>query len=249
MIDQKIISIVTVVFNGANQIEKTILSILNQSYKKIQFIIIDGGSIDGTKEIINKYKDKINIFISERDNGIYDAMNKGIKYSTGDWVIFMNCGDIFFDTNSLNIFQNHNKFDNKILLYGSTSFLRKGKVYIKPPRNLKNIWKGMPICHQSMFIRTSFLRNNLFNTNYTYASDFNQLYEIYLFDYKRIEKLNLPISIITINGFSETNSIDTYKEYMDISLKNNNYNYLIFIYYKYQIMQRKVIHIIKKYLC
>jgi len=176
-------------------------------------------------------------------------MNKSVNYCNGEWIIFMNSGDKFFDNNTLNFFIQNNHFDNKIVLYGSTSFLRKNKLYIKEPVNLNNIWKGMPICHQSMFIRTKFLRANLFNLKYTYASDYNLLYDIYVLDKLSIEKLNSTVSIIKTNGFSETNSMNTYKEYMDISLDNNINNiFIIHMYYKYKIQERKFISIIKKYL-
>lgn len=89
------ITIITVTFNCKNSIEKTIQNIINQSYKNIEYIIVDGRSTDGTVEIINKYTNNIDIFISEPDNGIYDGMNKGIKLSSGDWIIFMNSGDYF----------------------------------------------------------------------------------------------------------------------------------------------------------
>ena len=248
MIKYPVISIVTVVYNNVSYIEETIQSILNLTYPKIEYIIIDGKSTDGTLEIIQKYNSKIDVLISETDLGIFDAMNKSVNYCNGEWVIFMNSGDKFFDNNILNIFLENNNFGNKIVLYGSTSFLRKNKLYIKETVNLNNIWKGMPICHQSMFISTNFLRGNLFNLKYTYASDYNLLHDIYLLDKLSIEKLNSPISIISTNGFSEANSINTYKEYMDISLNKNKNKNIIYIYFKYKIMERKLISIIKKYL-
>lgn len=91
------ISVVTVCYNAADTIEKTILSVLNQTYHDIEYIIIDGGSTDGTVEIIRKYADKIAYWVSEPDKGIYDAMNKGIEVATGEWLNFMNAGDLFCD--------------------------------------------------------------------------------------------------------------------------------------------------------
>ena len=91
------ISIITVVFNGKKTIKDTINSVLSQTYKNIEYIIIDGNSNDGTIEIIKSYGDKISHFISESDNGIYDAMNKGIKLSTGDIVGILNSDDFYID--------------------------------------------------------------------------------------------------------------------------------------------------------
>jgi hypothetical protein len=104
----------------------------------------------------------------------------------------------------------------------------------------------MPMCHQSMFIRTSYLRNNLFNLKYIYASDYNLLYNIYLLDKKSLKKLNTTISIIRPKGFSETNTIDTYKEYMDISVSKNSFTIFIYIYFQYKITERRIIIFLKK---
>ena len=89
------ISIITISFNAKDDLEITIQSVLNQNYPNIEYIIIDGGSSDGTIDIIKKYEDKISYWISEKDNGIYDAMNKGIKKATGDGLLFLNAGDYF----------------------------------------------------------------------------------------------------------------------------------------------------------
>lgn len=100
-----IITIITVCFNAANTIEKTILSVINQTFTNYEYIIVDGGSTDNTLELIHKYSDKISLIISEKDKGIYDAMNKGVKLARGKWLNFMNSGDIFSDENVLmNIF-------------------------------------------------------------------------------------------------------------------------------------------------
>ena len=84
------ISIVTISYNAITEIEKTILSVINQTYTNIEYIIIDGGSTDGTVNIIKQYVDKISIWKSEPDHGVYDAMNKGIKLASGEWILFMN---------------------------------------------------------------------------------------------------------------------------------------------------------------
>ena len=88
-----LISIITVVLNDKDNIEKTILSVLNQNYKNIQYIIIDGGSSDGTIDIIKKYEKNIGFWVSEKDKGIYDAFNKGLKHTNGDLIGFTNSGD------------------------------------------------------------------------------------------------------------------------------------------------------------
>ena len=95
------ISVVTVCYNAVKDIEKTILSVINQTYPNVEYLIIDGGSTDGTMDVVNKYRDNISVVVSEPDKGIYDAMNKGVKMATGEWINFMNAGDCFADDNVL----------------------------------------------------------------------------------------------------------------------------------------------------
>ena len=105
------ISIVTVTLNSEKTLERTIKSVLGQNYSDVEYIIIDGGSTDGTLNIIEKYKDKISKVISEKDNGLYDAMNKGIKLSTGDIVGILNSDDFFYNEEVLSIVAN--SFEDK----------------------------------------------------------------------------------------------------------------------------------------
>ncbi|WP_291275238.1 glycosyltransferase, partial [Flavobacterium sp.] len=95
------ISVITVNYNNDNGLKKTIESVINQTYKNFEFIIIDGGSTDQSSEIIKNYQDKINYWVSEPDKGVYSAMNKGIKVANGDFLIFMNSGDVFINENVL----------------------------------------------------------------------------------------------------------------------------------------------------
>ena len=122
-----VISVVTIVFNGINAIEKTINSIINQSYKDVEYIIIDGGSTDGTVGIIKKYFSKLNYWISEKDKGIYDAMNKGITAANGEWIVFINCGDFFYSKNVLEeiFIKKKNEIIKADILYGGSKMFYK----------------------------------------------------------------------------------------------------------------------------
>src|SRR5579863_7406616 len=95
------LSVITIVYNNVRDIERTILSVLNQTYPHIEYIVVDGLSTDGTLEIIKRYKTKISKLISEKDEGIYDAMNKGLAVATGDYVVFMNSGDEFYEAETV----------------------------------------------------------------------------------------------------------------------------------------------------
>src|ERR1700744_2808717 len=95
------LSVIAIIYNNARDIERTMLSVLNQTYPNIEYIIIDGKSNDGTLDIISQYKNRIGKLISEKDEGIYDAMNKGLAQATGGYVIFMNSGDEFYDKDTV----------------------------------------------------------------------------------------------------------------------------------------------------
>jgi glycosyltransferase involved in cell wall biosynthesis len=95
------VSIVTVVFNGARHIGRTLESVLAQRYPRIEVVVIDGGSSDGTVDVVRRYADRIHVFVSEPDRGIYDAMNKAIRRASGEYLVFMNCGDTFVGSDAV----------------------------------------------------------------------------------------------------------------------------------------------------
>jgi len=153
------LSVITVVFNNARDIERTMLSVLNQTYINIEYIVIDGLSNDGTLEIIRKYRDRIKL-VSERDNGIYDAMNKGLNMATGDYVLFMNSGDEIYATDTVaKVFA---VADDADIYYGETEMINDdgesfGRRRHKAPE--KFTWRsfkyGMSVSHQAIYIKRS----------------------------------------------------------------------------------------------
>lgn len=177
-----ILSVITVVRNCADIIEDTILSVINQSYSNIEYIIIDGNSSDGTKDIIKKYEDKISFWTSEADTGIYDAMNKGISNANGKFVNFMNAGDVFFNNNICQLFADHilkKQFD---VYYGDViaiSDINNSEILLKA-KSINKIYSGMIFCHQSTFIKLSNLKEIPFNLKYNIVADYNQILTLYL---------------------------------------------------------------------
>jgi glycosyltransferase involved in cell wall biosynthesis len=153
------ISIITVVFNAGEVMENTILSIRNQTYKNIEYIVVDGASTDGTLELINRYKSFIDKWISEPDKGIYDAMNKGLEMAGGDYVWFINAGDRLYSSTLIeDIFSANPPFCD--IYYGETMIIDKegreiGLRRLKAPEKLswKNLINGMLVCHQSFLVR------------------------------------------------------------------------------------------------
>lgn len=176
------VTVVTAVLNDAGHIEQTILSVISQTDIEIEYIIVDGGSKDGTLELIGKYKDKISLLISESDRGVYDAMNKGIKYSTGDFVYFLNSGDVLLNPSILSKikFEDVNVrntiiYGNVVVAYGNIEALEKPRPFF----NSKMKFKGIGICHQSMFFPGELIRNEKYDLSYNIAADYDLAYRLW----------------------------------------------------------------------
>lgn len=213
------ISIITVVYNGFSLIESTILSVLNQDYPNFEYIIIDGKSLDGTVEVIRKYESKLFYWISEKDEGIYDAMNKGIDLASGDWIIFMNCGDFFYNNKVLKeVFFEHIADDISLLVGGAFVRSEWGNFYLKPkPEN--QIWKSF--VHQSLFSRNDINKKFKFNLDFTAASDFDFVYNLFSKNYKS-QSLDIIVSDILYisSGFSSINELCSKKEVLKSILRH-----------------------------
>ena len=179
MISLPKITVITVAYNAVKDIENTILSVINQTYFNIEYIIIDGGSTDGTLDIIKKYQDKITYWVSEPDKGIYDAMNKGALKATGMWLNFMNAGDIFYDEQVLEKVFKDNDWGDTDVIYGDVIIKYSKKEKLKKVWSLTQLEKGMPFCHQSSFVRTTLQQQYLFNTNYKICADYDFFYTLY----------------------------------------------------------------------
>jgi glycosyltransferase involved in cell wall biosynthesis len=162
-----LISIITVVYNNVNTLEQTILSVINQTYKNIEYIIIDGGSTDGTVDIIKKYEDKLTYWVSEPDRGIYDAMNKGIYKATGEWIYFLGSDDILLDILDKIIF-NFKKINE--IYYGNVCFKYSSIIYDGKFTKLKLAIKN--ISHQAIFYPKHLLVRMPFDLNFTVYSDY-----------------------------------------------------------------------------
>jgi glycosyltransferase involved in cell wall biosynthesis len=226
------ISVVTVVFNAKDLIEKTILSVLEQSYKEIEYIVIDGGSTDGTLDIIKKYEDSIDYWISEKDNGIYDAMNKAIELFSGNFIWFINAGDVIYDEHTIaNIVQRSNDAD---VLYGDTQLIDKnGKegLLLRSPRliSVRDFRFSVPVSHQSILIANKYV--TFYDLNYRCASDHDWIIRS-IGKAQKIVKINQPISRYLLGGYSENNLISCWKDKIEI-VKNNFGFFACFFNYFY----------------
>lgn len=201
-LDKTKITIITVVYNALNDIEDTLKSIFEQDYSNKEIIIIDGESTDGTLELISKYQDNIDHLISEKDKGVYDAMNKGIKLSNGHWICFMNAGDIFYKDDILNKIFGNEEINDDIVIGEHIVDFKKFQRSVKT-KNIKLIEYGMPFCHQSAFVKTELYRKKYFDLNYTLAADFNFFYWCYISGIN-FKTYTFPISIVAAGGLSDS---------------------------------------------
>jgi len=183
-----LITVITVVYNGMDFIEDTILSIIKQDYDNIEYIVIDGSSSDGTLNIIKRYEHAIDYWISDKDFGVYDAMNKGIKLSTGSWINFMNAGDSFYNESVVSSVKPFLSAEYSVV-YGAK--ITNGLVEF--PKPIASLHLGeIFACHQSMFFGTEKIGDELiYDTRYKIYADYELL--------ARIERLN--------SSFKETSLI------------------------------------------
>jgi Glycosyl transferase family 2 len=196
-IDQPLISVITVVFNGEQKIAQTIQSVINQDCENVEYIIIDGGSSDRTIEIIEQYADRIDYWQSAEDLGIYDAMNKGIDLATGEWLNFMNCGDLFYSYQSLSAIP----LDSNVDFYYSDTIL-----YDSNGNTTRRI------CSQEHHdvIHQSIVYSKCLHSTYKYLVHDGLTISDYFFfrrnDAKNWSKLSMPLSIYNVEGVSGNGS-------------------------------------------
>ena len=175
-------SIVTVTYNAENVLNDTIQSIVTQTYRNVEYIIVDGGSTDGTMHIVDRYRPMISIVVSEPDNGLYDAMNKGIALATGDYICFLNADDAFHEDDTLQrmVHSLRGGMELPDVIYGDTDivdaeghFLHKRR--LSPPKKLtwKSFENGMLVCHQAFFARTKLAKATPYDLTYRFSADFD----------------------------------------------------------------------------
>lgn len=213
------VSIITVVYNGAKTIEQTILSVLGQTYKNIEYIIIDGQSTDDTQKIIEKYTDFISVYISEKDNGIYDAMNKGIQKATGEIIGIINSDD-WYDRNAIENIVHFFEKGEADLVYGKIcQIYSDGQKRIIPRVPLETIWYQMAIPHPSVFIKKKIYESfGLFNLNYELSADYDLLLRFYT-KRVRFDFLDTVIAYFRTGGRSTLYRRKGFEEHAEISMK------------------------------
>ncbi len=234
-----LVSIITVCFNSQKTIKETIDSVMNQSYENIEYIIIDGGSTDNTINIIRSYlnENKITI-ISEKDNGIYDAMNKGIKLASGDLIGIINSDDWYEKDAVKKVVRAYKtSTDKNTIITGDLVWCNdNGKIikYDKASKNYKkDIFFRMCINHPSTFVsRSVYLKNGNYDTSFKIAADYDFIYRAILSNIKIIV-INKLFSYMRIGGISSFhNRKNVIKERLRVLVKNKDISTLN-IFYQY----------------
>ena len=212
------VSIITVVYNGAKTIEQTIQSVIGQTYKNIEYIIIDGLSVDGTQRVVEKYIDSIDCFISEKDDGLYYAMNKGIQHATGEIIGIINSDDWYAKDTVERIvsFFVHNPVD---LVHGRTLIIyQDGSDRMSPIQPLEMLWHEMVVSHPSVFVKKEvYEKYGLFNTDYKVAADYELMLKFYC-KHVRFGFINDVLAYFRYGGYSHRNRSQMIEEHKNVCM-------------------------------
>jgi glycosyltransferase involved in cell wall biosynthesis len=192
--DEPLLSIITVVRNDENKIERTVRSVIDQSYENIEYIVLDGASSDGTLDIVKRYEALIDRWISEPDTGVYDAMNKAVKIARGDWIYFLGSGDILLDHVVLVARQLK---DERTIYYGDVYMPKLHRIFDGRYSNYKLMLRN--ICHQAIFYPRSVFEKYSFDTRYKIWADY--VLNVKCHGDKDFRFVYLPILIAIFNDY------------------------------------------------
>jgi glycosyltransferase involved in cell wall biosynthesis len=196
------ISIITINFNHLQDLQKTFGNVISQTYKDLEYIVIDGGSKDGTINFLQEHTKYLSYWISEPDNGIYDAMNKGVKVAKGEWIIFMNSGDTFSQDSTIEQIAPYLDSANDVVYGGFESIVNDEygyRVSQRQPEDLAQIWHQIPTCHQSIFVRRELQSQYPFDISLSWCADHDFLARLYQLGCK-FQEVPLVVSKFDASG-------------------------------------------------
>lgn len=210
-----VLSIITVCFRAKSALQTTMDNVLRQTFRPLEYLVIDGGSDDGTTDLLKQYtssfsqKDISFRYLSEPDHGIYDAMNKGSRMASGTWLLFLNAGDLLADDHVLEqIFAASTSAD---ILYGDTLCIYQGNTKKYPALPIDHLTYEMAFCHQSALIRRELLLEHPYDTSYKVCADHQFFLSMYL-QKKTFQYYPVPIAIYEIAGYSDNNKMLSHRE-------------------------------------
>ena len=216
--DKCLISVVTVCLNAEKDIGYTVNSILEQDHTDFEYLIKDGGSSDSTLSVAEGYAERFREkgisfrIISERDEGVYDAMNRAAELASGEWIMYMNAGDALFDSGVLSRFASEFSDDTDVI-YGDAVYLEKGRYKLLKAGGFQEFKLRNPICHQASIVRTDVLRKYRFDTGYKVSADFDMFLRMYLSGEKRFKRLDDTFGIFLLGGISNELIAEREKEF------------------------------------
>ena len=221
-------TIVTVCLNSENTIEKTLLSVANQTYKEFEYIVVDGESKDDTLKIINKYKKSITKLVSEKDNGIYDAMNKGIDLANNEWICFLNSGDFFKDKHVLEKLYDVIKKNDASIFYSDCEIINKNDEII-------SLYKTNHL-DKKFHQQSTFYKKNLHNKYGYFINSKKSTISDYIFfcqiNSRNFYKVNFIISVYRNDGVSNTFFHGIQRNFFDFFMGYISLNDLFFLSFK-----------------
>lgn len=215
------VTCITVCRNDKNGLLATMKSALSQTQPLYEVVVVDGASIDGTTDELPKLKNEFESkgiqfqYISEPDAGIYDAMNKGIKMSTGKWLIFMNAGDLFAGKNVLKDFFEKSVDDEIGVLYGDYYKESKGQLISRKSRPINTIGKQWHTCHQAVFTKAELMKKRPYDVNYPICADYAWFLKYYQ-EGGHFEHRNVFVCISTLGGVSTQKLYPCFSETMKV---------------------------------
>ena len=198
------LSIITINYNNREGLQKTIESVVNQTWREFEYIVIDGGSTDGSVDVIKQYLDRIDYWVSEPDKGIYHAMNKGIDVAKGEYCNFMNSGDCFYENTTLENIKD--ELANVSIINGKTAF---DNGWVESPPNsisLELFYTRKTINHQSSFIETQLLRKYKYDESLKIVSDWKFWIQAFVYENCTYKAIDSFIALFNSNGISLTNN-------------------------------------------
>ncbi len=219
--DNPKLTVITVCYEAEQEIERTIRSVLNQTFTGYEYIFKDGGSADQTNELIAFYKPRFEekgirvTHVSDRDDGLYDAMNQALKLAKGEWCAFLNAGDYYFGPDTLErVFAREYE---ETIVYGNTVEVEAGLAY-HLEGDISRIREKSLICHQSSFIRTDWMKEAGYDTGYRIAADYDFFLKTFM-EGKTFYKLDQYISVFMKDGVSSTNELERVRETEAVRVK------------------------------
>ena len=220
-------SIITVTYNAGKVLEDTIQSVVFQTYRNVEYIIVDGGSTDNTLDVVHKYQERISKVISEPDKGLYDAMNKGIRMATGDYLCFLNAGDELHENETLQkIVYTLKGKELPDVIYGETAivdeeghFLHMRRLSTPEHLHWKSFKEGMLVCHQAFFARRELALANPYDLRYRFSADFDWCIRI-MKQSKNLHNTHLTLIDYLNEGMTTQNHKASLKERFRIMTKH-----------------------------